>query len=500
MSTQRSTTIQGQSTPSNEQSKSNLKTADDVLLSAKKHQVSPPSTKVQSYARIPKEVKTFNQHAKLVPTQFPSSGERVRPTSTSIVNTDNKAVSLRKKEVSTKPAPIEPGKPTRLSKQLHVTNPKTPLIPNQTKALVAKPRLSQAESSFNSNRVASKGTVGMNKEAIQSRLRKKSPWYDSIMSPITGGGVKIPDPVGTDTGTYQHIENVTVSVTAGGIAGLRICSPYINSYDSSQGFNYQVSIPSVDVANISWGQGTTLGAPIPFARIPALMKSNARTHRIVSCSVIAQTEVSTLSDAGEMVAFVTPFGMNVNASTALIPYTQYQQQWDSSILPVNAHKPLMARWYPLESSFNYFTGGTFPPQNDSYISYRDFVDPNLGSEVETEDLGVIPWEIGVACKGMTPSTGVVRFQIVVNYEFIPLFSTAMVSADPSPIDPMEEQLVNYWVAQDPVTAVVSQKEASKAPRQTSVPEEPSGFGMLYNVIEEMMPSIAKTVPKLLSLL
>jgi len=354
------------------------------------------------------------------------------------------------------------------------------------------------EESFNTMRIPSSAHVGLTQEKIQSRLRKKSPWYDSITSPITGGGVKIPDPIGTDTGTYQHVQNVSVNVNAGGVCGLRIVSPYINLFNGSigsHGSNFQISNQSSITNQVLWGDGVTnLGWMYPFAVIPDLMRANARAHRIVSAAVIAQPETSTLNDAGEMCAFVTPLDCRVNGTTSQINYSDYQAQWDSTMIPVNSHKPVIARWYPVEGEYQEFGGQAFSSVDD-LISYRDFVKPG-----EANTSGVIPWEFGVVCSGMTPSTGVVRFQIIVNYEFIPLLGTAMVAVDPSPVDPMEEQLVNHWVSMDPVTSVISQKEASKAPTTTKVAEEPTGFGMLFNVIEEMMPTIVQTVPKLLSLL
>ena len=329
-------------------------------------------------------------------------------------------------------------------------------------------------------------------EQIQQRLKKKSPWYDSIMDPISGAGVKIPDPVGTETGTYQHVQNVTVQVNNAGQAGLRIVSPYINSFSNgldNNGLNFQVTLDPPTTTELLWG-----GAPgtigYNFAVVPPLMKANARTHRVVSCAVIAQPEVSTVADSGEMCAFLTPYGVR-NYTTF---YTSYQSQWDSTMIPINTHKPVIARWYPLESEFKYYDGQIVDPDAEGdMISYRDFIDPNAG--LPENDRGVIPWEVGVVAVGLpfpspgSPFSSVVRFQIIVNYEFIPLLSTAMVSSEASPIDPMEEQLVNGWVGDKPMTAVISQAQASKSPSPSTVKEEPSGFGMLFNVIEEFMPLI-----------
>jgi hypothetical protein len=324
-------------------------------------------------------------------------------------------------------------------------------------------------------------------DSIQSRLKKKSPWFDSIMSPISGGGVKIPDPIGTNTGTYQHVQNVTVGVNAAGISGLRICSPYINQFvkTSANGSNYQVTGTTSTLATTNWGPGGAIvGDMIAFNAIPALMKANAQSHRVVSAAVTAQAEISSLNDSGEMCSFVTPFRCNA----AAVPYSSLTAQWDSAILPVNAKKPLIARWYPVQSDWDPFTGSAYVPGGDSFISYQDFVNPFQGIAPE---LGCIPWEFGIICTGMAASTGVVRFQIIVNYEFIPATSTAMVTQAPSPIDPMEEQLVNGWVASTPMTGIVSQFQAAQAPADSKVPEEETGFGMFADVVKQLVPIAVK---------
>lgn len=347
-------------------------------------------------------------------------------------------------------------------------------------------------------RTASTTHVGPTPSAIQSRLKKKSPWFSSIMEPIKGGGVKIPDPVGTDTGTYQHVQNVSVPVNTNGIAGLRVITPYVNNYryglSDGDGSNYQTTSTASTMASLNWT------GPIPpytpgngafaFSDIPAIMKANAQSHRVVSASVECQPEVSTLSDAGEMCAFVTPFDCNDSG----VDYNSLQKQWDTSLMPVNQHKPLAARWYPLSSDFQLFnTIETVQDGNNepSTMSYQDFIDPDYRSTTEVALDGVVPWEFGVVCTGMTPSTGVVRFRIIVNYELIPKTQTSMIQSDPSPIDPTEEQLVCGWVSDCQVTGPISQAQASAHAASSTVSErsEPSGFGMLFNVIEEMAPLI-----------
>jgi hypothetical protein len=339
-------------------------------------------------------------------------------------------------------------------------------------------------------RTVNKATQGDLKDMIQSRLKKKSPWYDAIMAPVTGGGVKIPDPIGTNTGTFQHIENVSVAVNAQGTSGLRVVCPYINSFNYATvtpfGLNFQYTTAASAPANLLWGAA---GGASSFAVTPALLKANALSHRVVSACVIAQPEISTLSDAGEMCAFVTPFSARPAAAT----YSSYQSYWDSTILPVNAHKPLITRWYPCSSEAQPFNGLIISGSGENF-SYQDFLNPSDNGH-DNGGVGVVPWEFGVVCSGMAASVGTIRYQIIVNYEFIPLSSQAMVSSDPSPIDPMEEQLVNQWVSDAPVTEVVSQKMASMAPTESAIAvnSEPSGFGMFFNVLEELAPLAIKGV-------
>lgn len=342
---------------------------------------------------------------------------------------------------------------------------------------------------------------------IHSRLKAKSPWFQSIIKPIEGGGTKIPDNTGTDTGTYQHVQNVTVAVNANGISGLRICSPYINSYrghsgiGNTQGVNYQITAPGSSTnADLSWGNGdnATPGEGISFSKIPALMKAEALAHRIVSASVTCQTETSTLNDAGEIIAFVKPFECN----DAHVGYNQYTDQWDTTIIPVNKHTPVQACWYPTQTGFHWFNGlDTDKTGEEDFISYQDFTDPNADYG-EDHPRGLIPWEIGVLCSGMAPNTGTVRYRIVVNYEFIPQKMSSMVSVSAPEGDSTEVDLVGTFCADQPMTGPVSQKLASAPPTESTVraENEPTGLGMLFNVIEEALPMILPIAGKALAML
>lgn len=397
-----------------------------------------------------------------------------------------------------------PSKAVKISSPLQVRKPapgaRTSL--GNTRNIKTSVKSNGGSSSTISGRQASNFRVGTNAATnIQERLKKKSPWYNSILEPISGGGVKIPDPVGTDTGTYQHVETVTVPVNANGIAGLRIVCPHINSYGvdnimNSPGSNYQTTIPASSALDLSWGGlnstgVNTQGVMTPYAKVQAMLTSVAQSCRVVSGSVIAQPEISTLNDAGEMCAFVTPLSCNDSGTQ----YVTYLSQWDSAIVPINRHVPMCARWYPISGDFKPFNGNAVVPSEGvlpSFVSYQDFIEPDL---VTNE--GVIPFEYGVVCSGMTPSTGVVRFQIVTNFEFVPKQVSSMVSTTPPVNDQVESQLVNGWIAETPVTGIVSEHVATKPPSATTVPEEPSGFGMMFNVVEEMLPLMGKAAAMLL---
>jgi hypothetical protein len=383
------------------------------------------------------------------------------------------------------------------SQRIRISSPlkRTPTRSNLRKGVAdinSRPptkRLAQKSGSAMAGRVASSSRVSSsNSYDIHKRLKRKSPWFDSIDRPKQGAGVKIPDPCGTDTGTYQHVQTVTVSVNAQGVAGLRIISPYINNYTygapASDGSNYQTTGASASIADLQWNFGPYGPTAMPFANTPAKIKAVTKEHRVVSACVIAQPEISTLSDAGEMCAFVTPLRCN----NAAVSYATYQMQHDSAMMPVNAHKPMKACWYPKQSDFTLFdTIQTQSEETPTSLSYADFVDPD--PTWVDEALGVIPDEIGILCTGMTPSTGVVRFEMTVNYEFIPMSQDSFVDAQPSPIDDVEEQLVVGWVADTPMTSSISTHEAALPPAtsEVSANNEPSGFGMLFNVIEEMAP-------------
>lgn len=367
--------------------------------------------------------------------------------------------------------------------------PKTQPKPIKVTSFPARKQLAVAQSGKPLNQAPSK-----RRDLIHDRLKKKSPWYDSIMNPQNGGGVKIPDPVGTQTGTFQFIQNYSVPVNGNGVAGLRIVSPWINNFYQGpegteplgSGLNFQTTVAASTASNLLWGlDGTHIGAI--FDPVGEQFYPTVQSHRVVSACVIAQAETSSLEDAGEMCAFVTPYFCEDNT----VSYATCQSKFGSSLLPINAHLPMISRWYPCSGSYTPFNGVNTINTNEPYtVSYQDFINPTYphdGTVGENQPSGVIPFEFGVCCAGLKPSVGVIRFQMIVNYEFIPKSDQAMVTTASSPIDPMEVDLVETWVANAPITEVIPIKQASSAPSDSTVPQEPSGFGMIFNVFKELLP-------------
>jgi len=86
--------------------------------------------------------------------------------------------------------------------------------------------------------------------------------------------------------------------------------------------------------------------------------------------------------------------------------------------------------------------------------------------------------------------------MVVNYEFVPSLNTVdFISPTPSPIDPIEEQLVQQWVQEDAQTGLASNKQVDVQPGAQVVEaaaqgmQAESGFGMLGGIISELAPLI-----------
>lgn len=323
----------------------------------------------------------------------------------------------------------------------------------------------------------------LTQNGIHERLQKKSPWYQSIIDPKHHADVKIPDENGCDTGTLQMVLPVTVPVNANGVAGLRVTSPYPNML-GGHGYNYQKTNPLSTGSSIQWGDGATLGNYIGFVDSNDALQAYSQGVRIVSASVTGFTEVTTLSDSGEGTAFVTPFDMLGQRGTTTpsytVPYADIVKNFGSSTIPNNKHKNIISRWFPTQK--------VAQNQGDTStltVSYKDFCEPNT-----VDANNYIAWEFGCVFVGLPASSGNAKFEIVINYEYIPVSNAVnIIDAGKSPVDPQEEQLVEAWLPAVPKTGIVSDKAVSSAPSASPI-EEPgggTGFGLFFDVLQELVP-------------
>lgn len=295
-------------------------------------------------------------------------------------------------------------------------------------------------------------------------LKKKSPWYASIHNPVQGGGAKIPDTVGINTATMQLVQKISVPVNANGCAGFEVTTPYINSISGGQ--NYRTSAASSTALAMAWNTATGFSNQ-------SSMQSVAQSHRVVSGAVYAEYEGTTLQDSGDVTTYVRPGVVNALTSLPLI-----QALYGSSVVPVNKarSKPVVTKWFPI---------------NVNNQSYKDFQSPNFSSF----GIGaVMAYTLGVFFQGLPASVGSVVFTIAVNYEFVPSVNTIdFISPDPSPIDPIEEQLVQQWIQEDTQTGLSSNRLVDVQPGSQVVEaasqgiNADSGFGMLGSIIKELVP-------------
>lgn len=316
---------------------------------------------------------------------------------------------------------------------------------------------------------------------VAKRLKTKAPWYQALNDPKHGEGCKIPDAVGTETATVQIVTEVPVTVNAGGVSGCRVRFPFPNSTGGGlNAYNYQVTDPTATAAAIIWSDGV-LPANNPPGKVfqqNAVMVTNSIGSRIVSASVTAIPEISSLSNSGEMCAYVFPWSGVERRFASPLTYASYTTLQDSSTLPVNQMKPLAARWYPV-SMGDAEAGG---------LDYHDFIVPGA-IPPQAQGVAVTPeWQFGVICSGMTASVGTVKFEIVINFEYLVLLNIMdLVDVGPSRVDEFEEQFTLKCISEEPVTGVVPLSHIGAAPSPVIDVPDPTGFGFLANIIKEVAP-------------
>lgn len=298
-----------------------------------------------------------------------------------------------------------------------------------------------------------------------------------------GADCKIPDATGEETGTVQILTRDVCQTSASGTTvGLQILCPYINlgATGNVSGINYQKTLAASTLLALQWGNGNATagyGAGFEFPGA-ADIRAITNAHRIVSACLIVEHEASALNNQGEMTLFCIPFGDSVGTGA----YSVYQNLYSSITIPLNVNKPGIIRWFPLQREIADSTYGT-------PFSYKDFA----CTTDEVLSIGNPPtWTLGFLTSGV--ANGVTfKCTMCVNYEFIPLTNTLnILSASPSPVDEEEEGLVVGWVESAPAARILSEGAANSSPSSVSPQhgDEPTGFGMLANVVKEILPFAA----------
>lgn len=307
-----------------------------------------------------------------------------------------------------------------------------------------------------------------------SKLRNKSQWWTSIRDPLHGAGTKIPDAVGTETGTFQCVHQTSFTVSPSTVApetgtwgGIQMFSPYPGiSTAHADGSNFQL----LDNANCAYNQIQWLGATLPLDTNKTLADFSQGV-RVVSAALYVEPEASLSNATGDMTLFVEPWGYQ----TSNAPWDVYQNNYGTSIMPVNRVTPMVVLWYPCDKED---------------CEYDAFYEPvSITGNIGSGDGDQRPWSLGVIANGCTDGSKF-RVTIVVNYEFIPLKNAVnIVSAAPSRIDIDEEQFVVNNIASAPVTMPVSQKVMSSAPSTAAETPSNGGFGFGAEVLKAMMPFV-----------
>lgn len=309
---------------------------------------------------------------------------------------------------------------------------------------------------------------------IEGRLKKQSPWFQSISDPLHGADCKIPDETGVETGTLQIVQRAIVTSPASGVCGAKILTPYVNNSNvvAGTGVNFQIVGSTATATTISWGDGTTAGVGRGFQwNGSEEIQEITNAHRIVSCGMYVQPEPSLSENKGEITLFANPF---VREDSPL--YNDYMNSYKSVVVPLNSNKASCVLWYPVareDWSFKSFirTNGNVLTDDDISESCEPF------------------WGLGFVTDGLAEGV-VLRFTMVTNLEFIPKYNTLNVlGATPSPQDVTETDLVQNWVQDMPIARPVSQAVAASSPSTVtpSHEDDETGFGMFFNVVKEILP-------------
>jgi len=305
-----------------------------------------------------------------------------------------------------------------------------------------------------------------NSAGIHDRLKKKSPWYESLRDPLHGADVKIPDSTGVETGTLQCVQRVAITTNAAGTTAVRSAC-LLPNYNGGEVNNYNVSDPDLSTASdVVWAS-----AQYPFSSTSPL-QTYAIGVRVVSAALYLQSESSLSNNSGLMTCFCRPYPEDLTTDG---PISDYANLYKSAVVPINANEPAMVRFYPVKVE-----GG----------QYDMFTNPLMGTGfIIAGQAGNPRWEMGIIVSGAPAGTQFLA-TFVVNYEFIPEKNAInILDASPSPVDAQEVDLVELWSQDLDVSTITTNSVLARAPSSSTV-EEPgsqTGFGMFFEVIKELAP-------------
>lgn len=385
---------------------------------------------------------------------------------------------------TTKSAKNEAAKAVRNKALTQITQSKKTKLSSERPTGNGKANTNQIKSSKKGaqiNGLSSDGTMKMEK-----RLQKRSPWYMSLRDPVQGAGARIPDLTGINTATFQSVQVVSVTTNAAGMNGLQIISPYICNTPTGIRQICPINTAATPSA-VLWATAATGGNSSIQLAAQNTIVAVAQSHRVVSAAIFAEYEGATLSDTGEATSFVAPYE-NATSSVAITQtYSSFQANYGSSVVPLNKarSRPLVSYWFPI--SLNTW-------------EYSDFQSTDNGEWNDKSTNGTNNfspfWSFGHIMTGIT-GTPTVKYIIVINYEFVPRFNTLdYIAASPSPIDPIEEQLVEQWVQQDAQTGMSNNKLVDVQPGAQKTDEASQGmsasnmFGMFGSIVKEVLPMLS----------
>lgn len=327
-------------------------------------------------------------------------------------------------------------------------------------------------------------------DAVQSRLKKKSPWFNSITDPMHGADCKIPDETGIQTGTFQIVERHLVETSAAGSCGFRVVTPYLNrvpvEYGGTDtvGFNLQITRQGTqDNGIILWGSQSPVG--VWTADTGSAFKGTEDfvdyidEARIVSAAIYVQPEPSLTNNKGEYCLYSVPFGISEQEiNTSGLTYDMFANLYKSVSIPLNKNQPGVVRWYP------------FAKEDMSFKAFYP-VDSNQLRGGDPTPSEVPCWEMGMVASGCEEEISF-RITVVVNYEFVPKYNSMnFIQSSPSPSDATETDLVENWTQDMAVASIVPSKQVESSPSTVPIQhgdnDEGTGFGMFFNVIKELAP-------------